>query len=120
MARTLSVRELVNTRLANTYGGWIYCAGCGKTISYLCYVTYDRFNLVYRCKCGNAGRAHLAFIDEKPSISTDWKMIINKNRLCCPTDSSPLVTILGRNLSSYECDIVCKACNTKYREDQNA
>ncbi len=120
MAGTLNVRELMNTRLANTYGGWIYCEGCGKTIGYLCYVTYDRFRLVYQCKCGNEGSACLAFDDEKLSKGAEQKMVTRKNRLCCPADQSPLVTILTKNLSSYECDIVCRACNAKYREEQDA
>lgn len=119
MARTLKSKELINTRLANTYGGWIYCEGCNKTIGYLCYVTYNRFEMLYKCKCGNDGSAHLVFDDEDTSENAEQKMTTIKNRLCCPADESPLVTILSKKLLSYECDIVCKACNTKYREEQN-
>lgn len=118
MARKLSVRELVNTRLANNYGGWIYCEGCNQTIGYLCYVTYDRFDLHYHCNCGNHGVARLAFDDEQPASSTEQRMVVIKNRFCCPADNSPLVTVLAKNLLSYQCEIVCKACSTTYREEQ--
>ena len=94
MARILKDRELVNTRLANTYGGWIYCEGCTKTIGYLCYTTYNRLDLRYQCKCGNEGSIHLSFEDEKPSESATQKMVLNKNRLCCFADNSALVTVL--------------------------
>lgn len=118
MARTIRDKELVNTRLANRYGGWIYCEGCNKTIGYLCYVTYNRFSFNYKCNCGNKGSAHLSFNDEDTSKNTEQKMHTSKNRLCCPIDESPLVTILTKNLCSYECEIVCMSCDTKYREEK--
>lgn len=119
MARALKNKELVNTRLANTYGGWVYCDGCNKTIGYLCYVTYNRFKIDYKCQCGNEGGVSLSFDDEDTPKDAEQKMLINKNRLCCPADESPLVTILSKKLMSYECEIVCRKCNTKYREIQS-
>lgn len=116
MARIPEYKKLINTRLANTYGGWIYCDGCNKTIGYLCYVTYDFFRLVYQCKCGNCGSVHLVFSGENTDqISSEQSLITIKNRLCCPEDKSPLVTILEKNLDSYKYEINCKACNTKYQ-----
>ena len=53
MARIPKVKELINTRLASTYGGWIYCDYCGQNIGYLCYVTYDHFTFDYQCHCGH-------------------------------------------------------------------
>src|SRR5690242_493858 len=53
MAQKLLKKELVNTKLANNYGGWIYCSGCNQTIGYLCYVTYGSIIMEYSCKCGN-------------------------------------------------------------------
>lgn len=41
MARVVKGKELINTRLAANYGGWIYCDGCQENIGYLCYSTYD-------------------------------------------------------------------------------
>lgn len=46
MARILKEKELVNTRLATNYGGWMYCDKCGENIGYLCYSTYDNYNLI--------------------------------------------------------------------------
>lgn len=117
MARTPIYKELKNTRLANAYGGWIYCEGCNKTIGYLCYITYDLFKLVYQCKCGNRGSADIAF--ENDTARTDEQPLVTiKNRLCCPADKSPLVTILSKNLDAYKYEITCKACDTKYQEEQ--
>lgn len=120
MARTVKYKGLKNTRLASTYGGWIYCESCNKTIGYLCYVTYNQFKLDYKCKCGNSGSICLMFDDINTSEIADMHMVTIKNRLCCPSDESPLVTILSKNLAAYECEIVCKACNTKYREEQTS
>lgn len=115
MARELKTKELINTRLANTYGGWIYCGSCDNTIGYLCYVTYKRFKLDYKCKCGSEGSACLSFDDKDTAKTAEQKLIVRKNRLCCPADESPLVTVLAKKLLSYESEIVCEACNTEYR-----
>ena len=40
MARILKNKELVNTKLATNYGGWMYCDTCNENIGYLCYSTY--------------------------------------------------------------------------------
>lgn len=113
MPRTPRSKKLTNTRLANEYGGWIYCEGCNKTIGYLCYVTYDSFQLDYQCKCDGCGSVYLSFTDENSAIDNHNNLIIIKNRLCCPTDQSPLFTILAKSLDYYKYEVVCKACNTK-------
>lgn len=118
MSRTLENKELVNTRLANNYGGWIYCEGCNKTIGYLCYVTYDLFTFNYKCKCGSTGSAYLAFENGFDAQPSNQPLIMVKNRLCCPADESPLVTILAKNLNAYKYEIVCKSCSTKYQEEK--
>lgn len=116
MARTPIFKELINTRLANTYGGWIYCEGCNKTIGYLCYVTYEFFRLDYQCQCGNCGSVLLVFERESAEqTSSEQSLITIKNRLCCPQDKSPLVTILEKKLDVYKLEVSCKACNTKYQ-----
>lgn len=117
MARIPKYKEQTNTRLANAYGGWLYCGSCNKTIGYLCYVTYDIFKLEYQCKCGSHGSMNIAFEDDTAQTS-EQSLITIKNRLCCYTDESPLVTILTKNLDAYKCEIVCKSCNTKYQEEQ--
>ena len=65
MARILKNKELVDTRLATNYGGWMYCDKCNENIGYLCYSTYDRLELKYKCNCGSQGSAVLDFEDSK-------------------------------------------------------
>lgn len=119
MARTPIIKELVNTRLASGYGGWIHCDSCGKNIGYLCYVTYDSFRFEYKCQCGSSGYMHIAFEDVSSASIGDEKLITIKNRLCCPSDQSPLFTILEKSLSNYKYEVVCKACNTKFLEEKS-
>lgn len=117
MARVLKNKELVNTRLATNYGGWMYCEKCNKNIGYLCYVTYDNLKLNYECNCGSKGSAFINFEDsEEGKISTD-ELITIKNRLCCSSDQSPLITILDKNLKKYKLEITCKACNKTYKKE---
>jgi uncharacterized protein YbaR (Trm112 family) len=118
MPRTPKIKELINTRLASGYGGWIYCESCGKNIGYLCYITYDSFSLSYKCKCGGCGSMYIAFEDDSNSLVSDNKLITIKNRLCCPTDQSPLFTILDKNLVNYNYEVVCKACNATFKEEK--
>lgn len=117
MARTPKVKKLSGTRLANNYGGWIYCENCGQNIGYLCYVTYDHFRFHYHCKCGARGSAQIDFTEESKTAFSGDKPVMIKNRLSCPKDQSPLLTVLEKKLDSYSYEIQCIACNTKYTED---
>ena len=118
MARKPIIKELVNTKLASGYGGWIYCMHCGENIGYLCYVTYDNFKFSFQCRCGECGRVKIAFGDiENAGVSGD-KLIFKKNRLCCGTDQSPLLTILEDKLMSYQYEIDCVKCHTKYKGEK--
>lgn len=118
MPRIPTHKELNHTRLANGYGGWIYCGNCGKSIGYLCYVTYDCFRFSYQCNCGGQGSIHIAFGDVGSAKTDSSQLTTIKNRKCCPKDQSPLVTVLEKNLTDYQFEVVCKQCNTKYREEQ--
>ena len=111
MARNLLVKELINTRLANQYGGWIYCDKCNKSIGYLCYVTYDYFFFEYVCNCGSHGSAKLSFV-EKISEECSGNLILSKNRYVCEQDQSPLFTVLTKNLKSYQIKVLCNQCGT--------
>ncbi len=113
MSRVPKEKELVRTRLANQYGGWLYCEGCAKTIGYLCYVTYDRFDFQYQCKCGNSGHVRISFAESAP-VRANGEPVTIKNRLCCPGDQSPLVTILEKNLDAYRYAVECTACHAEY------
>ena len=110
MTRQLKTKKLINTTLATTYGGWIYCENCNQNIGYLCYVTYDSLKLNYECNCGNKGEIFVDFVDSKLGNQCDENLIKIKNRLCCPHDESPLITILDKKLRGYEFEITCKEC----------
>ena len=114
----LKHKELVNTRLATNYGGWMYCTNCNKNIGYLCYVTYDCLKLQYECNCGSKGEAFLDFVDSKTGTNGDQELITIKNRYCCPSDTSPLITISDKNVKQYNLEITCKACGTIFHKDE--
>lgn len=119
MARVLKTKELVNTRLATNYGGWIYCDKCNENIGYLCYSTYDRLELKYTCNCGSQGSALLDFEDSKIGQICEEEFVIIKNRLCCPKDTNHLITLLNKKITHYEMKITCKACNTIYEKSSS-
>ncbi len=114
MPRVPETKVLINTRLANSYGGWIYCDHCDKTIGYLCYVTYDSLDLEYTCSCGGSGKAHISFLSEPPAFGCQKPLISIKNRLCCPSDQSPLLSINKKRLSNFRYTVVCNRCGTMY------
>ena len=116
MARVIKNKELVNTRLATNYGGWMYCDKCNENIGYLCYSTYDRLELKYQCNCGSSGSAILDFEDSEIGKNCKDELVIIKNRLCCPKDSEPLITVLDKKVSSYEMKITCKSCENIYKK----
>lgn len=116
MARVLKNKELVNTRLATNYGGWMYCDSCNENIGYLCYSTYDKLELKYVCNCGSQGSALLDFEDSKAGRMCDDELIVIKNRFCCPKDKSPLITILDKKVAKYELKVTCKDCGNIYKK----
>ena len=116
MARVLKSKELVNTRLATSYGGWMYCDQCNENIGYLCYSTYDKIELKYQCNCGNQGYALLDFEDSKIGRACSDELVVIKNRFCCPKDREPLLTILDKKLVSYNVHITCKSCENIYQK----
>lgn len=116
MARSPKIKELENARLLKEYASWIYCDSCGKTTAYLCYVTYDLFDFEYTCGCGACGKVHIEFEHGESSISGKPLPAI-KNRLCCPTDKSPLLTIVDKNLTRYKFRVLCNTCNTEFSQE---
>lgn len=116
MARVLKNKELENTKLAANYGGWMYCTECGENIGYLCYATYDRLELKYKCNCGSIGSACIDFEDSEPGTECDNDLITIKNRFCCPDDNEPLITLLDKKLAGYDLKITCKSCSRIYKK----
>ena len=113
MARTPKYKELKNSKLLKDYASWIYCTNCNKTIAYLCYVTYDLFNFEYTCNCGGTGHVCIEFEHGEAGKSTEPLKTI-KNRLCCPKDNAPLLTIVEKNIKSYKFKILCNACHQEF------
>lgn len=116
MGQIIKTKDLVNTKLANNYGGWIYCNSCNQTIGYLCYITYCCFTMEYICKCGNNGSMKIKMEDKMEPIPSTKALTRIKNRLCCPEDQSPLITILNKKLNYFSYKIVCNNCNHEYCE----
>lgn len=116
MARIVKQKELVNTRLATNYGGWMYCDSCNENIGYVCYSTYDRFEFDYTCTCGSSGSVKIDFEDSKIGNISNDALIMVKHRLCCPKDTAPLITILDKKLMTYHMNITCKSCGHIYQQ----
>jgi len=119
MARIIREKELINTRLAANYGGWTYCTECGENIGYLCYATYDKVDFQYECSCKSRGRVMIDFEDSKEGNPCVDALILVKNRLCCPKDQSPLITVLSKKLKSYSLSITCKECGNIFKAEGN-
>ena len=117
MARKPIDKELTNSRLLKEYASWIYCTSCEKTVAYLCYVTYDLFELEYTCNCGSCGSVFIRFEHGEPEKS-ELPLSVVKNRLCCPKDSSPMLTIVEKNVKDFGFRIVCNTCNTEYKNNR--
>lgn len=117
MTRVLKKKELIETRLAANYGGWMYCDVCGENIGYLCYSTYDNVSLKYQCNCGNRGSAQLNFENSNIGEKSGDELSLVKNRYCCPKDQEPLITILATKVAHYELEITCKACGRIYKKE---
>ena len=113
MARKPSKKELVNTRLLKEYASWVYCEGCSNTVAYLCYVTYDLFELSYKCSCGSEGHVFIEFEHDEPQTS-ELSLTDIKNRLCCPADNSPLFTLVEKNIEAATYRVIFSACNHQY------
>lgn len=117
MARKPKIKEVINSRLLKEYASWIYCNRCNNTIAYLCYVTYDYFDFNYKCNCQNCGHIHIEFDSIAEIKESNKALSIIKNRLCCPSDNAPLITIIDKNLQSYEFTITCNKCNVQYNKE---
>ena len=114
MARKTRQKELKNSRLLKEYASWIYCDVCNNTVAYLCYITYDLFDFEYTCNCGNHGSVFVEFEHDAPTKSEQPLRLV-KNRLCCPKDNSPLLSVVEKNIAEARFRIVCNTCNTEYK-----
>ena len=97
----------------------MYCDKCNENIGYLCYSTYDKLELKYTCNCGSQGSAIIDFEDSKEGKDSKDELITIKNRLCCPKDNEPLITILDKKVANYEMKITCKSCQIYKKLDNS-
>lgn len=109
MARKPTTKVLTNARLLKDYASWVYCTKCEKTVAYLCYVTYDNITLDFECNCGSKGSVKITF-DDTGTLKNIDSLVKIKNRLCCPNDESPLLTIVEKNIKSCSGSIACVKC----------
>lgn len=120
MARIIKTKELINTKLAANYGGWIYCNQCNENIGYLCYSTYDSVDFRYKCNCGCEGSIYIDFDDSRQGENCGGEMTVIKNRFCCSADNEPLITVLEKKLADYKINITCKTCGNIYNKTKEA
>ena len=113
LARKPEIKELTNTRLLKEYASWAYCDGCNQTVAYLCYVTYDCIAFTYTCHCGNQGKIFIQFAPDDFQASSQPLQLL-KNRLCCPADASPLLTVVEKNVAAYTLRVLCNTCHHVY------
>ena len=53
-------------------------------------------------------------IIENKKRKCNEELVLKKNRLCCPKDSEPLITILEGKVVRYEMNITCKSSQSIY------
>lgn len=105
-----------NAHYLKGHASWLYCNKCNKTVAYLCYVTYLYFRFDFICACGCRGLVENMYGDiYLQDLSSDELARNPSNkRYCCPNDSSALFSPVPKNLKSYNAEIICRKCKTRY------
>lgn len=113
--KTEQYKNLINTRLHKSNGGWIYCSSCSSTVGYLCYSTYSYFKFEFTCNCGEKGTIE---IGDKESLGepTVAGLLLRKGRLCCPNDDLPLFTVVNKNIIQSSYIVACKSCSQTFKK----
>ena len=109
-------KKLNNSRLLKSYGSWLYCTGCNKTVAYICYTTYKGLRISFLCKCGNCGGIELlenTYLIPN-NIEIKKSLILIENRFCCPNDNEPIFSVVSKQLDSFEYQITCLKCNETF------
>ena len=109
-----------NSRMLKRNGSWIYCEKCNKTVAYLCYSTYQHFNLKFSCNCGARGSIEIEHPSAKKSELSSAGLKRNKNRLCCPNDDAPLFSIVEKHIKGCSYSVTCNKCFNSYMVKQKA
>lgn len=106
-----------NAHYLKGYASWLYCDQCNKTVAYLCYVTYRYFRFSFTCACGSRGWVENRFEGDEPQQSPETGGLVRNpanKRYCCAHDGSALFSPVLKNLQSYEAEVICKQCGTRY------
>ncbi len=56
------------------------------------------------------------FEDSNIGENCSDELVMIKNRLCCPKDKEPLITLLDKKVESYKMKITCKLCESIYNK----
>jgi len=103
-----------NSRLLKNYGSWLYCAGCGETVAYICYTTYKWIRLSFTCACGTSGSLELkekgCCIPERRTAA--GKLAFIHNRYCCPIDEDPLFSVVTKRAKRISYTVACLRCQS--------
>ena len=105
-----------NAHYLKGHASWLYCDQCGKTMAYLCYVTYRYFRFAFTCACGSEGEVEnrVGEVDlQSCAVGEPVRSAANK-RFCCANDGAALFSPVPGHLAAYRAEVVCKACDTRY------
>jgi len=105
-----------NTHFLKGYASWLYCDSCGKTVAYLCYVSYSYFHFSFTCACGASGWTENKFGEISLQKLSPGKLPCRaaNGRYCCPKDSAALFSPVPKNLKQYSAAAICRTCETLY------
>lgn len=116
MAKRIIKQEVKNSRLLKSYGSWLYCTNCNKTVAYICYTTYQWIKVNFKCYCGSTGGLILkeeSYEISEQKISSD-ELIMKGNRYCCPNDEDPILSINLKNIIDFEYEGACLKCSSHF------
>lgn len=116
--KTEQYKNLINTRLHKSNGGWIYCSSCSSTVGYLCYSTYSYFKFEFTCNCGEKGSIEIGDKRCLNEAISSKDLSLRKGRFCCADDDSPLFTVVNKNITQFSYEVVCKGCSQTFKHNQ--
>ena len=116
MARREIERKEENCRLLKSYGSWLYCSNCNKTVAYICYSTYRWIEIQFECTCGAKGIVTLKEKDCQipDKIISEKQLTLKNNRYCCSNDQDPIFSVVLKQIKFVEYKVSCLKCKNEY------
>ena len=109
-------RTTDNCRLLKSYGSWLYCSHCNKTVAYLCYTGYKQIILAFECSCGAHGKILLKESGAEPATTPSaGELELMKNRYSCPKDGTAFFSVVGERAKSVSYQVQCADCGLSYQ-----